>query len=208
MPLDLTDTGPQSDRSPIPTGVYRLRAKLKAGTAGPNFELQRAKKNGVLLMLALECTVIEGPYSDKKKENTYHGRKLWDYVSCELDLENVITPLPQDKLENFQTAVRMGRNKLRAIIDSAYKLDPNDKSEAAQAIRRRFNSYAAFDGIVFWAQVEERPARNGYRAGNDIYFIVTPDLPDYPQQTSSSDTALTVPPPKTLRDEMEDEIPF
>lgn len=198
MPIDLTDTKSQDDRSPIPAGVYHLRAKLMPGTEGSDYMLKRAK-NGVSLMLALECVVLD--------EGDHQGRKLWDYITCELDERGTITPLPQDKLQKLQTSVRLGRVKLRAIIDSAYKLDPNDKSETAQN-KRRFDSYSIFDGIVFWAQVEERPARNGYRAGNDIDFIITPDLPDYPQQASSSGTALATPPPKKLRDDMDDEIPF
>ena len=30
MALDLSGAGPQADRSPVPSGVYRLRARLKA----------------------------------------------------------------------------------------------------------------------------------------------------------------------------------
>ena len=194
MALDLSNIDPQV---PVPAGVYRLRAKLMAGTAGTDFLLKRAK-NGISLMLALECTVIEGEH---------HGRKVWDYITCELDEENAITPLPVDKLEKLQTSVRLGLIKLRAIIDSACGLDPSDKSEATQAIRRRFDSYTTFDGIVFWAQVEERPATNSYRAGNNIDFIITPDLPDYPQKAGSS-TALVTPPPKNPRDDLDDELPY
>ena len=195
MPIDLSNT--ETQRSPIPSGVYRLRASLLAGTAGTDNLLKRAK-NGVQLMLALECTVLDGDHRD---------RKIWDYITCELDEQDAITPLPQDKLQKFQTSVRMGRIKLRAIVDSACKLDPNDKSEAAQAKRRSFDSYDAFDGIVFWAQVGQRPAANGYRASNNIDFIVTPDLPDYPQEAS-------VPPPAsgsgvTMRArDMDDEVPY
>ena len=197
MAINLTDTEPQSDRSPIPPGVYRLRARLMAGTAGTD-HLLKVAKNGVQLMLALECTVVEGEH---------HDRKVWDYITCELDEQGVITPLPQDKLKNFQTSVRLGRNRLRAIIDSAYKLDPNDKGEEAQAIRRRFDSYDTFDGIEFWAQVEERPARNGYRAGNNIDFIITPDLPDYPQEAGAP-LAVVPSKPVTRPDDMDDSILF
>ena len=121
MPIDLTDTESQSD--PIPAGVYRLRAKLMAGTAGTDHVLKVAR-NGVDLMLVLECTVIEGKH---------RGRKLWDYTTCELDEQGVITPLSQDELEEHQAFVHRGRSKLRAIIDSAHGLNPKDKSEAAQA---------------------------------------------------------------------------
>jgi hypothetical protein len=199
MAIDLTDTETQrqsEDQSPIPPGVYRLRAKIKAGTEGTDHLLQRAK-NGVSLMLVLECTVIKGDY---------RNRKIWDYITCELDEQGVITPLPQNKLEKLQTSMRLGRNKLRAIIDSAYKLDPKDTSEAAQA-KRRLDSYAAFDGIEFWAQVEERPAANGYGPSNNIDFIITPDLPDYPQEASAP-PAVVPSKPTTRRGDMDDSIPF
>ena len=195
MPIDLTDTKSQSD--PIPAGVYRLRAELMAGTAGTD-HLLKVARNGVDLMLVLECTVIEGKH---------RGRKLWDYTTCELDEQGVITPLSQDELEEHQAFVHRGRSKLRAIINSAHGLNPKDKSEAAQEIRRRFNSYAAFDGIVFWAQVKERPASNGYAAGNNISFIITPDLPNYPQKTSAP-PAVATSKPSLPRDDMDDSIPF
>ena len=177
MPIDLTDTEPQNE--PIPAGIYCLRAKLMAGTAGTD-HLLKVAQNGVSLMLVLECTVIKGEH---------RNRKLRDYITCELDEQGVITPLSQDKLESLQLSARLGRNKLRAIINSAHKLNPKDKSEAAQEIRRRCDSYAAFDGIVFWAQVKERPASNGYRASNTIDFIVTPDLPDYPEEEGAPPAA-------------------
>jgi hypothetical protein len=201
MPIDLTDTEAQS--SPIPSGVYRLRAKLKAGTEGTDHLLKRAA-NGVGLMLVLEYTVLDGDY---------RKRNIRDYITCELDEQGVITPLPQDKLEKLQTSARMGRIRLRAIIDSAYKLDPDDKGEAAQEIRRRFSSYDAFDGIVFWAEVKVRPAANGYRASNSIDYIITPDLPDYPKEVSAPRAVVPSKPsssggPVSLRGAMDDEIPF
>jgi hypothetical protein len=204
MPIDLSDTELQD--SPIPSDVYRLRAKLMAGTAGTDYLLKRAK-NGVSLMLALECTVMDGDHRD---------RKIWDYITCELDEQDAITPLPQEKLQKLQTSVRLGRIKLRAIIDSACKLNPEDKSETAQAKRRSFDSYAAFDGIVFWAQVGQRPAANGYRASNNVDVIITPDLPDYPKDNDNSGTSVNkpLPPSKSvatggsLRDALDDDVPF
>jgi hypothetical protein len=46
MALDLTSTETQQD--PIPSGVYCLRARLKAGTAGLDGLLQRSKKKPAL----------------------------------------------------------------------------------------------------------------------------------------------------------------
>ena len=196
MPIDLTDTEPQNE--PIPAGIYCLRAKLMAGTAGTD-HLLKVAQNGVSLMLVLECTVIKGEH---------RNRKLRDYITCELDEQGVITPLSQDKLENLQLSARLGRNKLRAIIDSAHKLNPKDKSEAAQEIRRRFDSYAAFDGMEFWAQVEVRPASNGYRASNTIDLIITSDLPGYPELVAAPSKPSSSGGPVSLRGEMDDDLPF
>jgi hypothetical protein len=193
MTIDLNDAGSQQD-DPFPSGIYRLRARLKAGTAGTDHLLVRAK-NGVSLMLGLECIVVEGEH---------HGRKVWDYISCELDEADMITRLAADKLENLRASVRYGRKRLKAIIDSAFNLDPHDTGEAAQA-KRRFEGYDFFDGIVFWAQVDEQPAGNGYRASNKINFIITNDLPDYPKTAAP---VSTLPVPQKKRDDMVDEIPF
>jgi hypothetical protein len=197
MALNLSDTDAQGSREPIPAGVYRLRARLMAGTAGPDFLLRRAKNTPVLLMVALECTVIGSEHA---------GRKVWDYISAEIDEESMLTPLDVEKRQNLQTAIRMGRNKLRAIIDSAFAFSPDDKTPATQA-KRDAVDYVDFDGICFYAQVEVRPARNGYKASNEIYFIVTPDLPDYPKQAPGANN-LPATPKQDLQDEMDDSIPF
>ena len=167
-----------------------------AGIAGTEHLLKIAK-NGVQPHARARMHRARGASAYEKGE--HRSRKVWDYITCELDEQGVITPLPQDKLEKLQISMRLGRNKLRAIIDSAYKLKPKDKSEAAQEIRRRFASYADFDGIVFWAQLKERPASNGYRASNTIDFIVTPDLPDYPQEAAHHRLQAEAPPSRYAR---------
>jgi hypothetical protein len=197
MALDLSDAGPQTSRDPIPAGVYRLRAKLKIGTAGTDFVLHPSK-NSPLLGVSLECTVIGGEHA---------GRKIFDWISAELDEDGMPAVVAPDKLENWKTAVRMGRKRLAAIVDSAIALDPNDRSDAAQARRRQFDNYDKLDGVVFYAQVEVRPARNNYKASNEIYFIVTPDLPDYPKQASDTSN-LPATPKQDLGDELDDSIPF
>jgi len=197
MTLDLSDAGPQTSRDPIPPGVYRLRAKLKIGTAGTDFLLHRAQKSP-LLGVSLECAVIGGEHA---------GRKIFDWICAELDEDGMPAVVAPEKLENWQTAIRMGRAKLAAIIDSAVGLDPNDRSDAAQARRRQFDSYDKFDGVCFYAQVEIRPAKGQYQARNEIFFIVTPDLPDYPKQAPGTSNLPTTP-KQDLRDEMDDELPY
>ena len=81
-------------------------------------------------MLALECTVLEEhPAYEQNRE--HRGRKVWDYITCELDEQGVITPLPQDKSRKLQTSVRLSTTKLRAIINSAHKLDPKRRERSS-----------------------------------------------------------------------------
>jgi hypothetical protein len=197
MPLDLSDAGPQTSRDPIPPGVYRLRAKLKIGTAGTDFVLHPSK-NSPLLGVSLECNVIGGEHA---------GRKIFDWISAELDENNLPVVVAPEKLENWKTAVRMGRAKLAAIIDSAIGLRADDRSDAAQARRRQFDDYGKLDGLCFYAQVEIRPARGQFQARNEIYFVVTPDLPDYRKQAPGTSN-LPETPKQDLRDEMDDELPY
>jgi hypothetical protein len=197
MSLDLSDAGPQTSRDPIPPGVYRLRARLKAGSAGADYLLHRSK-NSPLLGVSLECTVIGGEHA---------GRKIFDWICAELDEDGMPAAVANDKVESWKAAVRMGRKRLAAIVDSAIALDPNDRSDAAQARRKQFDNYDKLDGVCFYAQVEVRPAKDQFKARNEIYFIVTCDLPDYPEQAPGTSN-LPATPKQDLGDEMDDSIPF
>jgi hypothetical protein len=194
MTIDLNDT--ESQRSLVPPGVYQLKAAVILGGSGDDGVLKLAK-NGCSLMLQLECTVTQG---------NHKGRIVRDYITVALD-ENGLAPAPQaEKLDKLRTSVRIGRNKVRAILDSAYGLDPNDTSETAQA-KRRLQSYDDLNELVFWAQLEERPAGNGYGPSNNIDFIVVPGDPAYstiPTQVSQR----AVVPRKPLAQDLDDEIPY
>jgi hypothetical protein len=183
MTIDLNDT----ERDLIPPGVYALKIQVNYGDAGSDGVLRRAK-NGRSLMLEIECTVVGGEH---------RGRKVWDYLSVELDDNG--PPLAADRLDKLKSSIRFGRNKLRNIIDSAHRLDPNDTSEATQK-KRRLESYAEIDGLIFWAQIEERGAGNGFGPRNYVDYVITPDLPDYPKEKTRAMVA--------VRPDMSDEIPF
>ena len=195
MAIDLNDAEPQRDRSLLPPGPYQLKMQINYGGAGADGALRRAK-NGRTLMLELECTVAQGEH---------RGRKIWDYVTLLLD-ENAQPALEADKLDKLRTAVRMGRSKLRAIVDSAHALDPNDTSEAARA-KRHFESYADLDGLVFWAQLDEQPGSNGYGPKNTIDFIIVPGDPAYPAIPAQAPGHAVVP-RKSLAQELDQEIPL
>jgi hypothetical protein len=188
MTIDLNDT---EGRTLIPPGVYALKIQVNYGNAGSDGVLRRAK-NGHSLMLELECTVLDSKHA---------GRKIWEYLTVELDDNG--SPLAADKLDKLKTSVRIGRNKLRDIVDSAHHLDPNDTGEAAQK-KRRLESYGELDELVFWAQIEKRAGDNGYGPRNYIDFVITPNLPDYPKKKEKEKAQTVVP----VEPDMDDSIPF
>ena len=189
MAIDLNTVKPVRDL--IPPGVYRLEITVKRGGAGDGGWLRLAK-NQRSLMLELECKVVGGDYA---------GKKVWDYITVEFDETDALhlPPIDPSKLENYRTSARMGLVKLRAIIDSAFALDPNDDSFVAKE-KRKLASYGDLHGLEFYAQVEERPGRDSYGPSNTIDFVITPDLPDYPH----ADVAQFK---RTLEQEMNDAIP-
>jgi len=189
MTLNLNEAETQRDQSPIPAGIYRLRSKVKVGGAGDDGIL-RLSQSGATEGLNLELTVVSGEYA---------GAKLYDLITVNF-LEGM-GPLDASKAENYRTAVRLGRTKLRAILESAHGIDPKDSSERAQE-QRRVESFTQFDAITFVAQVEVQPARGGYKAKNVVDFIITPDLPDWAPPLAAA-KAVTF-----GRKSMDDEIPF
>jgi len=196
MPVDLNDA--KSDEL-LSSGVYCLEITVVPGRDGEDGYLRRAK-NMRSLMLELIYKVVGGERA---------GFKMWDYITVDLDETDDpanLPPLDPDKLANFRTSVRMGRVKVRAIVDSACGLLPNDDSDDAKA-KRRFNSYGELHGLKFYGQVEQRPGHDGYGPRNYVDFVITPDLPDYPQQ-STQPTKAVAPLKRTVAQDLDDDLPF
>ena len=192
--FDLNDAEKQRDRTLIPPGVYRLQTKARPGGAGPGSVLRLAK-NGRTLMLDLELKIVGGECA---------GKRLWDLITVaveppEFEDANVAE---REQTERYQTAARIGRSKLRAMLESAYAIDPDDDSEAAQN-KRRFEDFLELDGLEFWAQVEIKKGTNGYKDKNILDFVVTPNLPDWPRQANPPSKAVA----SRARD-LDDAIPF
>ena len=121
-------------------------------------------RSGATEMLELELTVVDSEHA---------GHKIADLITVTYDEDQ--GPLDKTKGENFRTAVRIGLAKLRAIVESARGIRPDDNSDDAKA-RRRVESYREFDGITFVAQLKIQPAQNGYRARNVIDYAVIPAI--------------------------------
>jgi len=146
MPINLNDAGPQQgNHDLLPAGPYHFGAIVIPGGAGLDGFLRREKKNPRVLMMEVECKVTDGDYAN---------RRVWDYIPVEIDqsTDGNLAPIPADQLSKIQSRVRRGRAKLRALLDSAFELQPNDDSDAAQK-KRELDSYGAVHGLKFYAQV-------------------------------------------------------
>jgi hypothetical protein len=63
---------------------------------------------------------------------------------------------------------------LRAMLESARAIRPDDKSDAANAARQA-KGWSEFDGLRFVIRVGVRPPHNGYAAQNTVKEVITPD---------------------------------
>jgi len=71
-------------------------------------------------------------------------------------------------------AANISAGKLRAMLESARGIKPDDTSDAAKQARR-IGSYGDLNGLSFIARVGVEPPQNGYKAKNRLDHVVTPD---------------------------------
>lgn len=106
------------------------------------------------IYLACEFVVLEGPYAK---------RKLWSNIG-----------LHSPKGPNWGN---MGRSLLRAVLNSARNVQPQDNSPQATAARR-IPGFHELDGIAFIAKIDiEKDGRSELR--NVVKLAVEPDQPEY-----------------------------
>jgi len=154
MPIDLNEAGAQREFDLIPAdSVVTLAIKVRGGGAGADGSLTRSK-DGHSEGLDLELTVCDGQYVRRK-------------VFTRLTL--------QGETEGHAEAGRIANTVLRAIIESARGLKPDDQSEAAKQ-QRRLASYLELDGMRFIGRIGVEPAKNGYVAKNKLASVITPDM--------------------------------
>lgn len=90
-------------------------------------------------------------------------------------------------------AAEISCRTLRAILESARGIKPNDQSDAAK--KARFTeSYRDFDGLRFMIRVGVQPAENGYKAKNILNEVITPDRVDWKAVTQVPKTAAAAEP--------------
>ena len=152
--FDLNDVDPQ--RELAPSGIYQLKAKVRPGSV---VDPLCTAKNMRTRHLELELEVIGG------NRGEYNGHRIWEYLTLDVDEKDYsndidgpnIKSLSPEQAAKFQTAVSIGRKKLRALVDSAYALHPDDQTDEAKAKRRAVSDdLLTVNGLCFWAQVGTR----------------------------------------------------
>jgi hypothetical protein len=161
MPFDYTDAPPPSFDL-IPDGtVAGVSIHIRAGNVGEDGMLTRSA-SGEGEMLNLELTVLDGPSK---------SRKFWH------NLLLVGTTDGQKKMAAGNLGV------LKAILDSALGLKPNDVSAEARAARTV--SVKWFDGKSFIAKIgieaggPKKDGSGNYPDKNILAGVITPDKTDW-----------------------------
>jgi hypothetical protein len=176
MPMDFNNAEAQREGGLIPEGtIAPVHMTVRPGNSGEGGWLKRSK-SGESMALDVEFTVVEGPFAK---------RKFWGLFT----LEGVT--------DGHQKAADISASRLRAILESAKGIRPDDESEAAKA-GRRMNTWGDFDGVRFIAKIgiEKAKEGSGFKAKNCLEAAVTPDRKAWvkvEQVKASSPVAAVVP---------------
>ena len=149
---DYTDAPPPQFEL-VPHGtIADISFHIRPGGVGEDKLLKRSRDGGCE-MLDVEFTLVDGAYAK---------RKFWGlFTVAGTTLGHV-------------EAARISNGKLRAILESARGIKPDDQSDAAKEARR-VSSYGDFNGLVFMVRIGVEPPQNGYRAKNRLDQVITPD---------------------------------
>jgi hypothetical protein len=159
MAYDFNNAEPQREGGLIPDGtIATVHLTIKPGSAGEGGWLKRSK-NGESQALDAEFTVVNGPFAK---------RKFWTLFT----LEGIT--------DGQKKAGDISASKLRAILESARGIRPDDESDTAKAARR-IDSYGDLDGLRFIAKigVEKAKEGSGFKDKNTLDLAVTPDKKDW-----------------------------
>jgi hypothetical protein len=137
----------------IPDGtIATVRMTVRPGSAGEGGLLRRSK-DGKSEALDCEFVVLDGPFAK---------RKFWTLFTV------------AGSTLGHADAAKISESKLRAILESARGIRPDDKSDAAKQARC-IQSYGDLNGLSFIARIGVEPPQDGYRAKNRLDRVITPD---------------------------------
>jgi hypothetical protein len=160
--MDYNQAGAQKSFDDIPDGTIAVvQMNIRPGNVGPGGLLKRSKE-GTCEGLDAEFIVVEGEYTK---------RKFWSFM------------VVSGTTDGHEEAADITNRRLRAILESAKGIRPEDVSEAAKA--KRNAEYSDFDGMRFMCKVGVEPASTDpktgktYSAKNILKEAITPDRKDW-----------------------------
>jgi hypothetical protein len=184
-PYDYTNAPPpQFDLIPHGT-IATVVLHIRAGGVGEDDMLKRSKDGGCE-MLDCEFVIADGPYK---------GRKFWEYWVLE------------GSTEGHAKSKGINRGTLKAILDSALGLKPDDVSPQARAARTV--SLKQFEGMTFIAKIgiEKGGARKdepgNWPDKNILAGVITPDRKEWhpveqpPPSNGGGSASSATPPPSS-----------
>lgn len=151
----------------IPKGtIAPFAVYVRAGGAGEDGMLSQSRNSDVQY-LDCEFTIESGPWAK---------RKIW---------QNIILSGGKTDDKGESIGGKMGRAQLRAILESARRINPDDQSDAARQ-GRRINSFSDLNGLSVWGKVGIEKDKTGrYDDKNRIATFLTPDMKDYGKMTET-----------------------
>jgi hypothetical protein len=156
MAFDFNTATEQRDFDVIPNGTIAVvQMNIRAGDAGEDGLLKRSG-NGLAEGLDCKFIVVEGPHAK---------RPFFNFMVL------------SGTTDGHAQAADITRSRLRAILESARGIKPQDVSEAAK--KARITEYRDFDGIRFLARIGVEPAKGEYKAKNVLASVITPDQKDW-----------------------------
>lgn len=150
-----------------------VHVTVRPGGHGEGGWLKRSRQ-GDSLALDLEFTVVDGPYAK---------RKLWELWTVD------------GTSEGHAKARDISGSRIRALLESANGIRPDDESDHAKA-RRRIATWGDLDGlrvpVMIYIEKGGKDEKSGteYKDKNRISEIITPDrrswvkLEQIPRQTA------------------------
>ena len=167
--MDFNDVGEQRNFEVIPDGaIATVRMGVRQRNAGKGGWLRRSND---LKSEALDCefVVLDGPFAK---------RKFWTLFTV------------AGTTEGHKEAADISNRRLRAMLESARGIRPDDKSDAAKEARRT-TSYGDFNGLSFIVRIGVEPPQNGYKAKNKLDSVITPNETGWHAVTQQSEPAAT-----------------
>jgi hypothetical protein len=167
MSIDFNDANEQRADGVIPDGTYcGLRLEIRPG--GENIEgcaeadlgLFKLSQTSDAAYLVCELTVTSGPHA---------GRKVY---------QNFVVSGGKLNEAGVSKAWNISKDTMRAMIDSAFGLDPKDMSDLTKK-KRRMSGFRDLNGIEFFARLGverggETPDGGQYPDRNRIAHVVVP----------------------------------